>query len=60
MLPEVSLHLFFEYCFQKCSPEDLKFRLNRYFIRHLSQYRCPGGESDIRLASRKSASPGQI
>ena len=39
---------------------SLEAKLNRYFIRHLSQYRFARDESDVRLAFRKSASPGQV
>jgi hypothetical protein len=35
---------------------SLEAKLNRYFFRYLSQYRRD--ESDVRLAFRKSASPG--
>ena len=38
---------------------SLEARLNRYFFRHLSQYRRLLNQSDDRLAFRKSASPGQ-
>ena len=38
---------------------SLEAKLNRYSLRHLSQYRRLLDESEDRLAFRKSASPGQ-
>jgi len=38
---------------------SLEAKLNRYLLRHLSQYRRLPDESDDRLAFRKSTSPGQ-
>ena len=38
---------------------SLEAKMNRYFLRHLSQYRRLLNETDNRLAFRKSASPGQ-
>jgi len=38
---------------------SLEAKMNRYFLRHLFQYRRLLNETDDRLAFRKSASPGQ-
>jgi hypothetical protein len=38
---------------------SLEAKLNRNFLCHLSQYRHLLDEADVRLAFRKSASPGQ-